>query len=244
MMKFIDIVKSLEIAGLCIVGVLALGMVAATAASAAPVWEQCTEGSTTTKYTEDNCKVAEASGKWGWKAIPAGTPGTVHITGSTLILKDTKVPIVGTVEVICNTEGEGTAGGSIGKVDTFAIKSCTAGKNCEKVGSAEPRDLPWETEFFETEKKVFQTLKGAGAGEPGWSVSCTVLGIKETDECKSVAGKPEEHEDDNEITGNEWLLLEIIEPLKRWKCSVGGEEAGEASVSIDILRRGTGLRVS
>jgi hypothetical protein len=242
-MKSIGTMRSIKIAGLCVVAMFAMGMVVVATASAAPVWEQCTEGSTTTKYAEDNCKVAEAGGKWGWKAIPAGAPATVHITGSTLTLKDTKVPIIGTVEVVCAIEGEGTAGGSIGKVEKLTIKSCSAGKNCEKVESSAIKDLPWETEFFETESKVFQTLKGTGAGEPGWSISCKVLGVTETDECKIIPGKPGEHEDNNERTGNEWLQVEGIEALPRYGCSVGGEASGVASGSIDILRPKTGLRV-
>ncbi len=244
-MKSTSMMRSIQIAGLCLVAVLAMGMVVVATASAAPVWEQCTEGSTTTKYAEDRCMVAEAGGKWGWKAISAGTPATVRITSNTLTLKDTKTP-VGTVEATCVAEGEGTAGGSVGKINKLTVKSCAAGKNCEKVESSESRDLPWETEFFETEGKVFQAVKGTGAGEPGWSVTCTVLGVRTTDECKIIAGSGWDNEDHPklELVHNEWIGVDTIEPLPRWDCSVGGEGSGVAAGSFSFLQTGRGLRMS
>jgi hypothetical protein len=235
--------KSIQMAGLCVVAVLAVGMVVVATASAAPVWEQCTEGSTTTKYSEDQCMVAAAGGNWGWKAISASTPATVRLTSNTLTLKDTKTP-VGTVEVTCVAEGEGTAGGSIGKINKLTIKSCAAGKNCEKVETSESKDLPWETEFFETEGKVFQTLKGTGAGEPGWRISCKVLGVTETDECKVLPGKPGENNDHSQLGGSGWLVVDMVEPLPRWDCTVGGEGSGVATGSFSFLRTNAGLRVS
>ena len=60
--------KSIRIAGLCLVSMFAMSMAVSSTASAAPVWEGCLEGSTTTKYKDSSCTVAEAGGSAGWKS--------------------------------------------------------------------------------------------------------------------------------------------------------------------------------
>ena len=56
----------------------------------------------------------------------------------------------------------------------------------------EPLNLPYQGELFETEKKVEGKTTGTGNGEPGMRVTCKVLGVTETDECKyAMGGAPE-----------------------------------------------------
>jgi hypothetical protein len=127
------------------VAIVACSGVAATSALAAPVWEQCIEGATGTKY-ESQCKTASAAGAWAWAEVK----GTEAVKGSSsLTLKDTKVPIVGTVEIKCTGDllgvvSEGTIGpGKYARLEKIENIQCSPGKNCEKIeGLAEPRNLP------------------------------------------------------------------------------------------------------
>ncbi len=65
---------------------------------------------------------------------------------------------------------------------------CTNQKTCEKA-EAWPVNLPWTTELEldTTEEKFFELSKGTN-GEPGYHVSCTVLGVKVEELCELAAG--------------------------------------------------------
>lgn len=226
--------KHLKTAGLCLMAMLTLSMAAAATATAAPVWETCeTEkaAAAATKYTENTCITTSGSGKWAWQAVPASAPASIRLGPNTLTLRDTKT-IGGEAEIRCTIEGGGKAGGSVAKIESLTFKSCATVKGpCEKIEEVKALDLPWQTEFFETEKKISQTLKGAGAGEPAWSVKCkTILGTK-TDECKREPEDDIHLEDFLVLQSNEWLVLETFEEFKHWTCSEGGKEAGRVEGS-------------
>jgi hypothetical protein len=210
------------------------------------VWEQCSEGGSATKYAEHQCVKAEGSGKWAWKENTSTEE--VRIKGS-LKLTDTKVPIVGKVSVECSGETTGSVGpgkyGRITKVETSAAQ-CRKIENCEEIKEIEARNLPWQTEIFSTEGKVVQKLTGTGSGEPGWKITCKVLGITESDECLTESEKPESILLENKLTGStELLVLATFQHARKAKCSVGGAGAGETSGSVAILKaNGWGLRVS
>jgi hypothetical protein len=234
--------KHLKIAGLCLVAMLAMSIAMAETATAAG-WEQCTEGAATTKYATNQCKTAEATGKWAWQEAPAGTPKTIRIKTSTLMLADTKTPL-GELKVACALEEEGPAGGGVAKIERVTFKSCRGVKVCEGEATVKAVDLPWKTEFFETEKKVLQTLQGTGVGEPGWNARCLgPLGTLE-DECKTESEKREHLIDENRVTGIELLLLETFQETRKWDCTIGGTESGVIKGSKSILwANGSGLRV-
>jgi hypothetical protein len=236
--------KHLKIAGLCLVAMLAMSMVIATTATAARVWEECKEVATGTRYETNQCKVAGAADKWGWAEAPAGTPLAIRIKMNTLTLKDTKT-LLGEAQVVCGLEGEGVAGGSVAKIEKVTLKSCVGVKVCEKETTAKAVDLPWKTEFFETEKKVFQTLKGTGSGEPGLEVKCvSSLGPIE-DKCVTESEKEEHLIDENRVSGSELLLLETFQESRKWDCTIGGKESGVVMGSKAFLwENGMGLRVS
>ncbi len=235
----------LRLAGLCLVAVFAVGMAvsAGTASAAKQVWEQCSEGGSVTKYTEHQCKAASSTGKWEWNEI-AGTE-EVRLKG-TLRFKDTKVPILGTAEVECNGESAGVVGpGKLGKITEVKITAthCKGIKVCEEVKSFEARDLPWQTELYETESKQFNKLIGDGKGEPGWKFECKTSIGTQTDECLTESEKPESLLLENKLTNGELLVLATFQHLRKAKCSQGGAESGEITGSIGILKtNGTGLR--
>jgi hypothetical protein len=236
--------KHLKIAGLCLVSMLAASMAySATASAANPVWEQCTETGTTTKYSENQCVKAEGGGNWAWQEIK----GTEKVTNKgSLILKDTKT-LVGTVEIECLIEGEGIVGPvKLGKIEKVKIepKGCRAIKGCESIKSVEARDLPWQTEIFETEGKPSTNLTQDGNGEPGFKIACPVLKLEETDECLQ----------EKALSGGLLTILSItrillvryaVPPTPNAKCSMGGEKSGEMEGFIgNATVSGLGLRVT
>ncbi len=240
-----------KIAGLCLASMLVLGMAITATASAAPHWLVCLKensGTTTTKWNSNQCSTAAAGGGWEWSPVQAGTSLTIEIKG-TLKLKDTKT-LLGESEVECVGKALGfifpsPTNGTVTKVE---VTECRGVKVCEKEGAtAEAINLPWETEFHETEKKILLHLLGKGAGkEPGWKVKCKAgIGGEQTDTCETEVGKGELLLLENRRTNTELLVLATYERVGKAKCEKGGEGSGvvEGSVGI-LLESGAGLSVS
>ena len=235
--------KLLRIAGLCLVAMFVMSMLAAGTASAA--WEQCaTEkaAAAATKYETNQCLKVQSSGKWAWQEITSAEK--VKSQGS-LKLSDINIPIAGTVEVSCSGTDTGTVGpGKTDVTESITVASCTAGKNCEKlIKNAEPLHLPWKTELFNTEKTVRDAIKADGKGEPGWAVECKVLGVTKKDECTTETGTTLMS---NVLTNGELLVLADFESKSgKAKCTVGGANSGEVIGGIANLKEnGWGLRVT
>jgi hypothetical protein len=242
--------KSIRIAGACLVAMLALSMALGASASAAILgWEQCgTEKASGngSKYAEDQCATASGTGAWVWQEVK----GTEKVIGlGSLVLRDTKVPIVGTVEVQCSVKAEGTVGpGRFARVTGITEIKCSAGKDCEKVEKVEPRDLPWQMELFETEGVAKDNkITSGGSGAPGWGVTCKVLGAKTEDACTSESTSVLVGEMlTNELTASRWLVGLTFEK-NSWKatCSLGGAESGEELGIVGLEKAsGAGLRDS
>lgn len=232
-----------KMVGLCLVTVFVIGMALAGSASAA--WEQCSEGGSTTKYSEHQCLKAEGAGKWGWNEV-TGTE-EVRIKGSVRIT-DTKVPVVGKVSVECSFEAVAHVGpgerSRVNEVKTSA-EQCRNVENCEKVEKAEARHLSWQVEAAKLEGKILAELTSTGSGGPGWSVTCKVLSISKEDECVTEAGKPENLILENKVTGSELLVLATFRKTRKAKCSVGGAESGEVAGSLAMSKaNGWGLRIA
>ncbi len=218
--------KHLKIAGLCLVAMLVMSMAAAATASAAPVWEQCRENAGTgTKWSDNGCKTASPTGKWEWKEL---TTTEKVKSSATLQLADIKVPLVGRVEVHCSGEDIGVIGpGKFDKITEIPQASikCTAGENCQEFKKVEPRNLPWQTELFETEGKIRDAIQEDGKGAPGWKVTCRVLGIEKGDECTNKTGTTAVA---TEASGSILLVLATFDTKSgKAKCEVGGAESGE-----------------
>jgi len=111
-----------------------------------------------------------------------------------------------------------------------------AGLSCTNVSSCEGSkvwavNLPWKTllELVEngaTTLFVDLIVSGTG-GNAGWSVECTDLGVKITDEC--LAQSEAAAELTNGITGAEGKFTESVRELmglKKALCSSSGEETG------------------
>jgi len=208
--------RSIRIAGLCLVALAAMAMATAATASAAPVFE--------IKGTE--------------------VKGTEKVMASgTLRLFDTKT-LAGSSEVECSGTTTGTIGpGKYDRVESIHITSCIQKKVCENVETVKPLHLPWQTELTEKGGQVRDTIREV-SGEPGWSVTCkTVLGSK-TDTCETETGKEGSTTATNETVHG--YVLGEFGPTSKADCSEGGKEAGEVGGIITTLSEPTGspIRVS
>ncbi len=255
--------KSIKIAGLCLVSMLMMSMALASAASAAGGWETCREGATTTKYSEHQCLTAGSGDKWGWSEI-ANTE-SVKILAMTLTLRDDNT-ILGSSAVRCDHVtggGEGAVGpGKFGRITKAKVEKASEcavveGSGCEKIVEIKGANLPWQTELFVGTNGQLLTkiaaVGGPGAGkEAGWAVTCeTALGTK-TDTCESEGeAKLEEVELTNQTTKNgtetELLVRGRFQTAHKAKCSEGGKESGTVEGLLAILKNETkpwGLRVS
>lgn len=245
--------KSIRIAGLCLVSMFAMSMViSATASAAAPVWEGCLEGSTTTKYTTSSCVTAGA-GSFGWVEIKNTDKTTSK--GFTLTLRDKEAP-GGSSEIRCTAENEaeGVVGpGNSGKITKAEVKNtktnctrltgaCEAGKVEKVVGAG----LPWQTTLFETEKKVLTKIEADSASEPGWSIVCKVAGLNVTDTCTSTGKKYEQASLENVLSGGVQLVLGKFTKANEAECTLSKKVSGqvEGNFSIALATSGVGLRVS
>ncbi len=206
--------RFIRIAGLCLVALAAMAMATAATASAQPVWQV---NGTEVKGTE--------------KVMGMGT----------LRLADTKT-IAGESAVECSGTTTGTIGpGKIDRVETITIASCKQVKVCENVETVLPKNLPWQTELYETESKVLNKISEIPSnGEPGWTVTCkTPLGSK-TDECLTEATK-----EGNEVQTNETPVeIGTFNPTSKAKCVEGGKESGKVEGIITTLSEPIGKVIS
>lgn len=247
--------KSIRIAGVCFVSMLAMSMALAASASATPHWLQCVAGAekvSPTKYTTNQCTTAAANleGGWQWNEV-TGTEN-IRSVGETLTLRDTSL---GSAVQCVNGENEGSVGpGRFGRITTAKIPSPET--NCHTVEGAclasdvevvEGIHLPWQTELTETEGKLLNTLKGTGSagGEPGWKIRCKTAAGKITDECESEVGHEEKLLLANKLTESVLLVLATFEQVHKAKCTKAAE-VGEVIGSIALLQLSGagGLRVS
>ena len=240
--------KSIRIAGLCLVAVFVMSMVAAGTASAAPHWLVCLKwNNSPTRYSTSQCEKAETGGGFEWSELK-GTEATV--AQGTLILETTNVPIVGEVVIECSGTGTGSVGpGNLARTTSLKTEKCTAGKNCEKIEkSAEATNLPWNTELLETEGVIHGTLrKGAGAaGPPGWRATCKVLGTEQKNECTSETGLVLfSNKNTPGVVGPLLVLSDFQHPNPTLAtCSVSGTKGDLLGSSALLLASGAGLRVS
>ncbi len=219
--------KHLKIAGLCVTAVVAMSMVTSATASAEINWKQCREvAAGTGKWLNNKCTEA-GKGNWEWKTLTASEKVT---SAFTVQLRDTKVPIAGTVEVQCRGTDKGTIGPEkADSVESVLIESCESfgAKKCTKVGTVKAVNLPWTTTLAEGSEGQQRDLIRAGASgkNPGWSVECTVLGVTSTDECTSSEGSTAMEDLPN---GTVKAIFEAPGGHSGTAtCSVGGAKAGE-----------------
>jgi hypothetical protein len=236
--------KRLNIAGLCLVSMLVMGMALAGNASAAPLWLLCLPNAKG-KFLDPACLKA-GEGKWESESLGTRTDKVVGV-GFTIRMEDAKTSVGKTV-VQC---GHGVGAGTIGpgnKALMTEVKIQAPKTECEaveggckkgEVEKIEGRNLPWQVEIFETEKKFLTKIESTTSGkEPGWAMECNTLLGSKTDVCEQEAGKPEFAELANKRSGpkeEELLVLGTFEKKRHQDCSEGGVESGSVAGQIAIL---------
>jgi len=227
--------KSIKIAGLCLVSMFAMSMATTSTASANPVWEGCLEGANVTKYLNSHC-VTLGAGNFGWKEI--GNTDHVVSVGFTILLTDTKATGgSSTIRCLAGGRGSGTVGpGGFGRVELAFVEN--AKENCEResggckageVEAIEAIHMPWQTKLSEKEGKILENIENSGNGEPGWKVKCNTLLGKQTDECESTPETgPEKAILEDKLVNGVQLVFGTGEGAVKQKCSQGGNNSGEA----------------
>jgi hypothetical protein len=218
--------------------VAALFGAAATPALATPTWQVCTNlEAKIGSYEDAKCSKEKEEGGFEWLEVT----GTEKVVGKGTVALGAKAPIIGIVEVKCSVADEGVVGpANLDKVTKVTFEKCTAGTNCEKLeGNAEPRNLPWKTELFETEKTIHDKTTSGGSGEPGWKATCKVLGKNETNECTS--------EHTTALLENMSGDVNTVFESKSGKsnCTTTGKETGEIKGTVKMEgSEGKGIRVA
>ncbi len=246
--------KFIRIAGLCLAAMFVMSMVAAGTASAAPHWLVCLPWTNSpTRYATHQCKEASGGGEWEWSELK-GTEAVVGV-GTTITLRD-KNATGGSTAVQCSGTQEGSVGpGNFDRVTKVTVKAenCKRVENtlCESVVEVKAVNLPWQTELYETESKIFDRINTVGTAgkEPGWAVTCKTLLGNKTDTCEAEGtGKEESLLLENKVTKGteaELLVLATFAKKNKAKCSEGGAKEGEVEGSVaNLLTNGWALQVT
>ena len=205
--------KKIHILSITLFAILAFGVVSAGSASAAETAQWLVNGAT----------------------IALTEAVNVDITGELLLedLKATLKPDTLCLEVLglgfLYSNGEGR----IAEEECMSLESMTSGVTCEK---SVLLHLPWLTQLVQTTGGEFlDEIKNGGAGAPGWSITCTALGVKVTDECTNENGKPIQvnHTATEEIES----VFGTVAKSEEANCTVGGKEEGmvEGSLFLNAL---------
>ena len=257
--------KSIKIAGLCLVAMFTMSMALAGNASAAPLWLLCLEGKEgvpPTKYTTNQCTTAAKENKGKWESVAIGNKtDTVRIKVFSLRLRD-KNTLAGESEIECNSDltkdaGEGTITGpnkaQIVKAEinkTEVNKRCTVlkgGCNTGEIEEVHGVHLPWSTTIEEVGGEVVGKIENSGAGEPGWAIKCnTILGSK-TDTCTSINKEYEGLSLNTNLVSNGVLLVRnIFRKLFNAECSEStGKRAGQVEgLAAVLLVNGNGISIN
>src|SRR5258708_7018780 len=131
--------KSIKIAGLCLVAMFTMSMALAGNASAAPLWLLCLPwaGGNVTRYETNQCTKVLGTGQWESVAIGSKTD-TVSLKAFTLRLRD-KAATGGASEIECNSDlVKDPSGGTIssnneGKILTAEINITEVNKRCTRL---------------------------------------------------------------------------------------------------------------
>jgi hypothetical protein len=211
--------KHLKIAGLCLVAVFAVSMMASATASAKPTWWTCAELTEPVGAFTDSLCTKKGKGKFEWIQLKEK-----QTTTSSGTLKLTDINGNGKGKAV-TLECTGTDAGTVGpegedEITKIEATECTVITGECPTPNAKSVHTPWKTELREeVGGEIRDVLKSSGAGTPGWQVTCAGI-VKDTCEAEASTGL-ENKESTGEVTGK------FDGKTKKAKCSVGGEESGE-----------------
>jgi hypothetical protein len=244
--------KHLKIAGLCLLSMLVTGMALAGNASAALLWLLCLPKSTGL-FSNPGCTTLNdaRAGSWESESISNRTDLAVG-RGFTIRLEDTGA-IGGSSAIRCSGPGlvsevtlESGGRGKITKAEIGNPKTecerVEGGCKADEIEKAEAVNMPWETEVFETEKKLLTYISSSFATEkePGWVFECNTLLGKQVDTCVSPSRKLLELALlENRIIKNggveELLIYSAARKSNSQHCSQSGSNTGHIEAYGAIL---------
>jgi hypothetical protein len=116
---------------------------------------------------------------------------------------------------------------------------CAVVEGCSTTAAAPEAwavNLPWETELelMEQNGEIFFAgliTSPNGTKTVGWSVQCTILGIKSEDECTAATGVTEFTEEGANIVASFSPAFNALAEVKLPNCTLGGNERGEVTGS-------------
>jgi hypothetical protein len=232
--------KHLKIAGLCLMAMFAISMVASATASAAPTWWQCREEhGSGVKYTNSTCTVESTEGQWEWKQLETREESRSRSKGNLKLID--KEATGGESEIECNGTDVGSIGaGNKDEITAITANECKRVKGlCEAGGetTAKAIDLPWTTELLEEPAgsgKIRDKITAAGKG-PGYKVECTVGGFfKVADECFGTTNTLMRNDE-----ANGTVEAEFEKESPKGECSLSKKKSGEV-LGIDVIEQLSG----
>jgi hypothetical protein len=244
----------LKIAGLALASMLVMGMAVTGSASAALLWLVCLEGSGLTKYESSTCLKAASGGKWQSLGVPTGASISVKLLVISILLIDTKVPILGEVSVKCSNAGSRGRGlikpNGEGEIIVAEYENpeanCKEEKGCPKVTKVKGVHLPWKVKLFVGANGEPLSKIEPINGEPGWEVTCAEEPLvgEVTDVCETPKGEEEQVRFLNSKSATELLVIALFEENIKSTCSQGKEKAGVVKGSVAILLPGGALSIN
>jgi hypothetical protein len=260
--------KKLTKVGVALIAAFALTCIGSASASAATVCEIEPNGEP--KYANPvtcfNMTSPIATGLWKLVTIAAWLVDGAQITEALATETEGELELTdlsNSSGVLCKEISDGTVGpeginellevlnAEKEKIEAALPLLCKAatGSACEENTTdieVVPVNLPWLTQLVltEGEPEFLDYLSGSSEGkEPGWKVSCLVLGIKITDTCEGVTSAKVENTVENDVLAT----FNPAAPISSRKanCSIGGAETGDtAGVGLILLTSGKTLAVS
>lgn len=183
------------------VAMLALSAVTASSAFAETKWEWVTGAA---EWQQGSAPLSESTGTV-WK-------GTVKV-------EDKNASGAGDPLVECEAAGKGTVGPGAADTETeWSTSKCTLKHGTCGSIVLEAANLPWHSELTLAEGKAVDVISQDGKGEPGYKLSCTVLGVKVTDTCTATTLKT--------TTESAAGGVNATFDGEKLNCSVGGKSEG------------------
>ncbi|MGN6587852.1 MAG: hypothetical protein ACTHKT_10360 [Solirubrobacterales bacterium] len=171
--------------------------------------------------------VANASAAPQWTLNGATIVKALAVTGTgTLEFTDTN-GLVGPFTIHCTLTTTGTAGpGAADTTSTITVSSCTTVAGTCGSPSASPVNLPWRTELATIGGVVRDKITSDGKGAPGYTLLCTIGGLRVSDTCTSERGQPK-------VTLNTSPVpIEFDAGSGTLDCSIGGAGTGHIRGTI------------
>ncbi len=230
--------KKLQIVGLVFVAMCAVGVLTAVPASA----------------------VTFLLAEWLANGVAVTTELTTEAAGE-LELTDTKT-VFGEATILCSFILDGWVGPNsldfvseilnldgtkIGTLTSGTALTCTAQNVCETVSPVliYPLHLPWEgnVELMEDTTSFLANLLSGTGGNPGWELTCLIVGLTVTDEC--IFANPGEFVAELTLGGTTTFVnfseaFTELAGAKLVTCSAGGVESGTINGGGTLVLTGGG----